>query len=754
MIGEKFGQYEIVEVVGQGGMATVYRAYQSTMDRYVALKILPRQLSEDPTFLKRFQQEALTIARLEHRSIVPVYDYGEIGKMPYIVMRLIDGGTVRRKIYHNELPLDLTARIIEQVGSALDYAHSHGVIHRDLKPSNILLDRDNNAYLTDFGIAKMLGATSQITDQSGVIGTPSYMSPEQCQGKPVSAASDIYSLGAIVFEMITGQTPFQADTPLSVMYMQVKDPVPSVRAYEPDLPDTIDDVIKRAMSKAPLARYKSAAALASDFWRAIAAPVDPAIPVTVRPIYRQPDLYEGDAEVVSEGYTGYQILDTGTGFDEPTAGRSALRSKFPRRPSQLALAGIFGGMMLLSLIGIGVIGASWLQESQGGDGEATRLAVLAQTQTRQIIPTNTAFAVTATPAASETIIAGGGPESPTPTVTVGLILSPTFLPAQTTLPPLPTTARPPATATATRPLPTATSVQPTATFTLTSQPTATPTTAITPTQTSVPSWTGGRVAFTRGNLSAAEIYIMDDNGANQIKLTTNSFYDGEPDFSPDGTQIAFESDQTGVADTHLYVMNDDGTGRIQLTTADAPNRHPDWRPAGDLIVFESGRNDDAEIYVIEPDGTGLTRLTTNDYGDRAPRFSPDGTQIAFMTDQRGKWEIALMAYPSGTVTKIFDCPASDCRFPAWSPDGKQLVYNTLVGVDADDIYVVDVQSGLSTLKVEGNESGRPVWAGNGVFIFFSRFINNSTNIYRLNLTNGIIETITTNSGDSYGPDWR
>jgi serine/threonine-protein kinase len=178
-------------------------------------------------------------------------------------MRLIEHGTLR-SVSSTRIDLATAVRVIEQVGEALDYAHSRGVIHRDLKPSNILLDENKNAYLTDFGIAKMLGSTSQVTG-SGVVGTPSYMSPEQCQGKSLTPASDIYALGAILFEILTGTAPYEADTPLSVMYMHVRDAIPSALQRNPSLPPGIDRIINRVLAKKPEARYQTASALAADF---------------------------------------------------------------------------------------------------------------------------------------------------------------------------------------------------------------------------------------------------------------------------------------------------------------------------------------------------------------------------------------------------------------------------------------------------------------------------------------------------------
>ena len=220
-IGKRLGSYTIVEQVGQGGMATVFKAYQPSMDRYVAVKILPSHFTEDETFVARFTQEARTLARLEHPHILPVHDYGEQEGSTYLVMRYIDAGTLKDLITGSgPLELNEAARIMGQLGRALGYAHSQGIIHRDIKPTNVLIDEPGNAFLTDFGIAKLVAGTAQFTATGTIVGTPAYMSPEQCMGQTLDHRSDIYSLGVILDETLTGSLPFVAPT-LPELYRKI-----------------------------------------------------------------------------------------------------------------------------------------------------------------------------------------------------------------------------------------------------------------------------------------------------------------------------------------------------------------------------------------------------------------------------------------------------------------------------------------------------------------------------------------------------
>jgi len=221
--GQMLGPYQIIDQIGKGGMATVYKAYHAAMDRYVALKVVATQLVDEPNFLQRFRQEARLIAKLEHPHILPVHDFGEADGIPYMVMRFLEAGTLKERLAAGQLTLPEIDHIFTQLANALEYAHEKGVIHRDIKPSNAMLDKRGDVFLTDFGVAKMLEGSSALTATGAVTGTPAYMSPEQAQGHKVDQRSDIYSLGVMLFEMLTGRVPFEAETPMAVLFKQIQD---------------------------------------------------------------------------------------------------------------------------------------------------------------------------------------------------------------------------------------------------------------------------------------------------------------------------------------------------------------------------------------------------------------------------------------------------------------------------------------------------------------------------------------------------
>lgn len=266
LIGKILGQYEILEEIGRGGMATVYRARQLSINRVVAVKVLPRHLLHDPGFFERFEREVDVVAHLEHPHILPIYDYGKAEDMPYIAMRYLAGGSLAQIIRRGAPRLEDLERPMTQVGQALDYAHQQGIIHRDIKPGNILLDENGNAYLSDFGIARVLG--SNLTG-SAIIGTPAYMSPEQANGFPLDARSDLYSLGIVLFELITGREPYQAETPMALLLKHINEPIPPVSLFRQGVPREVEMVIARATAKDPNQRYASAGEMARAFSEAL-----------------------------------------------------------------------------------------------------------------------------------------------------------------------------------------------------------------------------------------------------------------------------------------------------------------------------------------------------------------------------------------------------------------------------------------------------------------------------------------------------
>ena len=258
LIGQTLGPYRLISQIGAGGMATVYKAYQPSMDRYVAIKVLPPYLSQDEQFARRFQREAKAVAKLEHAHILPVHDYGEAEGITYLVMRFVEGGTLKQRITQGTPSLSEVVRLMGQIGDALDYAHRLGVIHRDVKPANVLIDGQGNTYLTDFGLARMMEASDQLTASGVGVGTPAYMSPEQGQGVKVDHRSDIYSLGVVLYEMVTGHVPYEAETPMAVMLKHITEPLPLPRSINPNVPEPVERVILKALAKDPAHRYQTA----------------------------------------------------------------------------------------------------------------------------------------------------------------------------------------------------------------------------------------------------------------------------------------------------------------------------------------------------------------------------------------------------------------------------------------------------------------------------------------------------------------
>src|SRR5512141_2156063 len=256
---EKIGIYEVQAEPGRGGMATVYRAYDPRFEREVAVKVLPSELlHSDPQFRLRFEREAKIIAQLEHSAIVPVYDVGEADGQPYFVMRYMNGGSLSDRIKAGGLTIEDASRILGTIAPGLDEAHANGIVHRDMKPSNILFDKRGNPYISDFGIAKLSQAQAGNVTGSAIIGTPAYMSPEQAQGTEVDGRADIYALGIILFEMLTGKQPYEADTPMGVAIKHITDPVPHILDANPNLPYDIEAIIQKAMAKDRDDRYATA----------------------------------------------------------------------------------------------------------------------------------------------------------------------------------------------------------------------------------------------------------------------------------------------------------------------------------------------------------------------------------------------------------------------------------------------------------------------------------------------------------------
>jgi tRNA A-37 threonylcarbamoyl transferase component Bud32 len=477
LAGKSFGPYKILDKIGEGGMAVVYKAYQESLGRYAAIKVLRADLARDEEFVARFRREALAVAQLNHPNILHVYDAGVAHGVYYMAMGFVEGGSLKDMIAQGPIEPAYAASIAAQLADALDYAHKQGIVHRDVKPSNVLMTRDGRPMLTDFGIAKALYESAALTRTGVSIGTPEYMAPEQIQGQPVDGRTDIYSLGIVLYEMVTGWAPFSTPTPVATLYKQVNEPPPPLHQVNINVPDWLEGVVGKALAKRPEGRYQQAADLAAALRSrgvggsppvgAGIAPAAPALAVTEgRPSSkgtgsRQP---EGGAAVSMPAPAPIPAVKPATARPErgatPTPAIPAQEVRGKRGRAVPILIGAIA-LLVVALAAGGAYLAFGGKGDKGGD--------LAGVITVVVVPGETAGSVLPTEVAS----------SPTPVI---IIASSTPQPSNTPAPAATNTPVPAATNT---PAPTATHTQaPTATNT--PKPAATATRKPTPPKTLAP----------------------------------------------------------------------------------------------------------------------------------------------------------------------------------------------------------------------------------------------------------------------------
>ncbi|MBK8026306.1 MAG: protein kinase [Chloroflexi bacterium] len=441
MATRKLGKYEVIERLGRGGMAEVYRAYHPSLDRFVAIKVLHPFLADDPEFKSRFEKEARNIARLKHPNIVGVYDFENdaVSESYYMVMELIEGMTLKDMLYQlsergEHLPLREAIRIGREAASALAYAHNQGMIHRDVKPANLMFDRDNRVILTDFGIAKIVTG-AQFTASGGMVGTPAYMAPEQGLGEQGDERSDLYSLGTILFQMVTGSLPYEAETPLAIILKHLNEPVPSARDRNPDIPEVVDRIIRRLLAKQPDERYQTAGALIMDLER------------IERALDRDPSGQHMDE---------HETIDLGIAKPSRTGELPAVQTTAEITSSAGSRGGGIGRWLPWMLLVIVFFGGGLLvaAQSPGGIGGFLGLVAPSETPTAtaepSITPTDAPPTQTIDPTVTATFTETSS-QTPSPTATEASTLTPTppLTHTETLVPTATSTLRPTETPTAT-----------------------------------------------------------------------------------------------------------------------------------------------------------------------------------------------------------------------------------------------------------------------------------------------------------------
>lgn len=411
LIGKQFGTYQIISQCGQGGMATVYKAYQPSMDRYVALKVLPQFHASDPEFLGRFEQEAKALAQLQHPHILPVYDYGESEGFTYFVMPLMQDGNLGELLATEKLSHFRINQIISQIGGALEFAHSRGFIHRDVKPSNILLDESGNCMLMDFGIAKIIEGSKVFTQTGGILGTPAYMSPEQGTGKEIDHRSDIYSLGIILYEMVTGKTPFEAETPVAVIFKHVHDPLPPPSTIVPDLPEDIERVILKSLVKDPEERFQTVRDMIDALSTAVSTSLQEPT-VAVSPPTVQESVSEFEATVVEEQVEIETEVETPRIVPKDEIAQVSAKVHPGKKTPILRSALYLAGAVALILIGIWLANAGIFAEKES---EPSGTLVTGSNQIESSPPATSSPDITETPPPVDTATSEGPePTEPPP----------------------------------------------------------------------------------------------------------------------------------------------------------------------------------------------------------------------------------------------------------------------------------------------------------------------------------------------------
>jgi hypothetical protein len=354
LIGKKFGRYQVLGMAGQGGMTTVYQAMDLDTGEFVALKVLAPALVQDTKFLARFKREISVLASLKHPHVVPILDYVDDDVSPFLVMPYMEEGTLHDRLQKHPISPDEGARIVQQVTEALAFLHSHGIIHRDVKPSNVLLDGEGNAMLTDFGFAHMSNSSLSLTG-SAMVGTPAYMSPEQCTGKPIDPRSDQYSLAVVVYQLTTGCLPFDSETPMGMAIKHVNEPLPLPRDVNPRIPKLVEAVLVKALSKNPANRFNSITEFNNAFQESIKVALNPA----------------------SVGRDWYLKFEERTAIMDPLSepGASMEGEPVSTRRRYLAMAALAVLILGCPSALVGLFGAQWFGNGNGPDYDATLTAI-------------------------------------------------------------------------------------------------------------------------------------------------------------------------------------------------------------------------------------------------------------------------------------------------------------------------------------------------------------------------------------------
>jgi len=758
------GKYIILDIIGEGQFGKVYRARDQYLDMDVAIKELKREELTGEVyadFLKRFRREARIGRELRHENIVHVSTLERVGDDNYLVMDYVDGPSLQKRLEEQgPLSLEEAVEVAIELCEGLAAVHDHplGIVHRDIKPSNILLTSQGQPKITDFGLAQLHGESLRSLGKgTRHPGTPAYMSPEQERETGyLGPASDIYALGCVLFEMLTGR-----------VYKRLEGSRPS--EWQPDVPGWLDEVVTRMLEKEKETRYREAAHVKTELQAGLSSEANRKRKVDALLRRAEQAIADADwAEAIKLSQQGVALIpgnavlqglltqaQEGQQEEAERSREQEERKKEARRRRaqqtyEEAVVALSRKEYRLALSKLREVAEL---DPEHGDPEEIRdkaeLGLKEREGWRRSLT-----AITGVVASIGTVGVLGA------IVALALACLGTFWvvlwrPSLTTPTPIPGT---PAPAPGSESTETPTATETSTTVPSTRIPTATPSSTPAPTATSVPTSppptpvpaSDDRIAFVSDRHGNWEIYVMNYDGTALTRLTENPAFDACPSWSPDGSRIMFQSERTGNWD--IYTMNADGSGLVALTSSEHDEIWPAWSPDGGRLAFVSGRDGDWEIYVMNLDGTGLAQLTNNQKGDGSPSWSPDGTRVVFISNRDGNWEVYTMNADGTGQTRLTTNSQWDSS-PSWSPDGTRIAFEH-GPEERSDIYVMNAD-GTNQRNLTNHPAGDmgTSWSADSQRIAFESDRTGNWELYSIKADGTGLVQLTNTSGDELWPVW-
>ncbi len=737
-------RYRFDICLGEGTFAKVYRVHDTRRNVDLAAKVLRVDNAQEPTFLERFRREGEVLARLQHPNIVRYYDLVESDETVFILMDYVPGETLQARLYKAGRPLNTREvfELLKPLTSALHFAHGEGVIHRDLKPGNIMVHENGNLLVTDFGIARLLDDATLSGTSSQALGTPLYMSPEQITSGDITPTADVYSLGVLIYQMLTGSVPFSGSHPAAqgstkserITYEHLHLPPTPLHAIEPNIPEAVDDVVIRCLAKNPTHRISNVLDVYDMIAEAIGAdpsdltPLPQSIDESPPEALSLPEVSQFVRQAappdsaIAKTITSAHPPSIADGVDSPTLNKNPLRAK--------TLQAIQHSNEPAAQI--------------GSTPSAARTLPFLRFQRQPVVR----------PFLRRASQRYRGPKTAT-LIIIGVLLITLSCGALAIY--------------ALDPFNSANddndgSIQPTAdssVLPLTFAPTVTDVPPHTP-DANLTGISDQLIAYSSHRTGSLNIFITSLDGVSiRQQLTANEdLHQTGPAWSPDGSFIAFYAYESITGNADVYLMDADGSNLVNLTNSlDTDDRYVTWSPDGTRLAFHSDRSGavdgsrDYELYIYQFSDGSVTQVTFNSMDDLGPDWSPDGTHIAFHSYVNGAYRIFTIATDGSNRQQISPDSLDNAYFPTWSPDGRQLAFHVRQD-DFTQVFLVDSDGqNLHPLMPLSVNDSFPDWSPDGTAIIFQREQNSVHGLYRYNIAEELLSPIGNPLGD-FLPDWQ